>query len=165
MEGKRDVIYLSSNEALVKIFVLVLTIGISILASLLDYKSCYTTILVQACNNMYDFYSFTDNKKYTTMVRRESIVIILSAITAIIVSIVALLELYDVMQSIWIKLMAIFLITIPLIVVYNDYRINVLDSQKFLQIDNDDIEKSRKIKYARNRFLYCSNYITKKPIS
>ena len=48
MEGKRDVIYLSSNEALVKIFVLVLTIGISILASLLDYKSCYTTILVQA---------------------------------------------------------------------------------------------------------------------
>ena len=93
MEGKRDVIYLSSNEALVKIFVLVLTIGISILASLLDYKSCYTTILVQACNN--------------------------------IVSIVALLELYDVMQSIWIKLMAIFLITIPLIVVYNDYRINV----------------------------------------
>ena len=98
MEGKRDVIYLSSNEALVKIFVLVLTIGISILASLLDYKSCYTTILVQACNNMYDFYSFTDNKKYTTMVRRESIVIILSAITAIIVSIVALLELYDVMQ-------------------------------------------------------------------
>lgn len=76
MEGKRDVIYLSSNEALVKIFVLVLTIGISILASLLDYKSCYTTILVQACNNMYDFYSFTDNKKYTTMVRRESIVII-----------------------------------------------------------------------------------------
>lgn len=125
MEGKRDVIYLSSNEALVKIFVLVLTIGISILASLLDYKSCYTTILVQAWNNMYDFYSFTDNKKYTTMVRRESIVIILSAITAIIVSIVALLELYDVMQSIWIKLMAIFLITIPLIVVYNDYRINV----------------------------------------
>lgn len=125
MEGKRDVIYLSSNEALVKIFVLVLTIGISILASLLDYKSCYTTILVQACNNMYDFYSFIDNKKYTTMVRRESIVIILSAITAIIVSIVALLELYDVMQSIWIKLMAIFLITIPLIVVYNDYRINV----------------------------------------
>ena len=125
MEGKRDVIYLSSNEALVKIFVLVLTIGISILASVLDYKSCYTTILVQAGNNMYDFYSFTDNKKYTTMVRRESIVIILSAITAIIVSIVALLELYDVMQSIWIKLMAIFLITIPLIVVYNDYRINV----------------------------------------
>ena len=43
--------------------------------------------------------------------------------------------------------------------------LDLLDSQKFLQIDNDDIEKSRKIKYARNRFLYCSNYITKKPIS
>ena len=125
MEGKRDVIYLSSNEALVKIFVLVLTIGISILASLLDYKSCYTTILVQACNNMYDFYSFIDNKKYTTMVRRESIVIILSAITAIIVSIVALLQLYSIMESIWMKLMAISFVTIPLVVIYNDYRINV----------------------------------------
>lgn len=37
----------------------------------------------------------------------------------------ALLELYAVMQSIWIKLIAISFVTIPLIVVYNDYRINV----------------------------------------
>lgn len=122
MEEKKDVIYLSSKEALVKIFVLVLTIGISILASLVDYKSCYITILVQACNNMYDFYQFTDNKKYATIVKREAIAVILFAI---IVSIVALLELYTVMQSIWIKLMAIFFVTIPLVVVYNDYRINI----------------------------------------
>lgn len=125
MGEKKDVIYLSSKEALMKIFVLVLTIGISIMASLLDYKSCYITILVQACNNMYDFYQFTDNKKYTTMVKREAIIIILFAIIAIIVSIVALLELYIAMQSIWMKLMAISFVTIPLVVVYNDYRINI----------------------------------------
>lgn len=125
MGEKKDVIYLSSKEALVKIFVLVLTIGISIFASLFDYKSCYITILVQACNNMYDFYQFTDNKKYATMVKRESIVIILFAIIAIIVSIIALLELYVIMQSIWIKLFAISFVTIPLVVVYNDYKINI----------------------------------------
>lgn len=125
MEEKKDVIYLSSKEALIKIFVLVLTVGISIFASLFDYKSCYITILVQACNNMYDFYQFTDNKKYTTMVKREAITIILFAIIAIIVSIVALLELYVVMQSIWIKLITISFVTIPLVVVYNDYKINI----------------------------------------
>lgn len=125
MGVKKDVIYPSSKEALAKIFILVLTIGISILASLYDYKSCYITILVQACNNMYDFYQFTDNKKYTTMVKREAIIIILFAIIAIIVSIVALLELYVIMQSIWMKLLAISLVMLPLAVVYNDYRINV----------------------------------------
>lgn len=130
MEDKRDVIYLSSKEALIKIFVLMLTIGISILASLLDYKSCYITILVQACNNMYDFYQFTDNKKYTTIVKRASIAIIIASIIAIIVSIVALLKLYVIMQSIWIKLIAILLVTLPLIVVYNDYRINIYKENK-----------------------------------
>lgn len=49
MKEKKNVIYLSSKEALIKIFVLVLTIGISILASLFDYKSCYITILVIIC--------------------------------------------------------------------------------------------------------------------
>ena len=125
MKEKENVIYLSSKEALIKIFVLVLTIGISILASLFDYKSCYITILVQACNNMYDFYPFVDNKKYTTLVKRESIAVILFSIIAIIVSIVALLQLYSIMESIWMKLMAISFVTIPLVVIYNDYRINV----------------------------------------
>lgn len=130
MEEKRDVIYISSKEALIKIFVLMLTIGISILASLLDYKSCYITILVQACNNMYDFYQFTDNKKYTTIVKREAITIIIFSIVAIIVSIVALLELYVIMQSIWIKLIAILFVTLPLIVVYNDYITNIYKENK-----------------------------------
>lgn len=125
MKDKKDVIYLSSKEALIKIFVLVLTIGISVFASLFDDKSCYTTILVQACNNMYDFYQFIDNKKYTTMVKRESIIVILFAIIAIIVSIISLLELYKVIYSVWVKMIAILLVTMPLIVVYNDYRINV----------------------------------------
>lgn len=40
MGEKKDVMYLSSKEALTKIFVLVLTIGISVVASLFDYKSC-----------------------------------------------------------------------------------------------------------------------------
>lgn len=125
MGEKTDVIFLSSKEALIKIFVLVLTIGISILASLFDYKSCYITILVQACNNMYDFYRFTDNIHYTKMVKRESIAIIFFSIVAIIVSIIALLELYTIMKSMCVKLLAISFVTLPLVFVYNDYRINV----------------------------------------
>ena len=126
MEEKKDVIYISSKETLIKIFVLVLTIGISIMASLFDYKSCYVTILVQACNNMYDFYQFTDNKKYVTMVKRESIAVIFFAIVAIIASIVALLDFINVMHFIWMKMLVIAFVTIPLVVVYNDYRINVI---------------------------------------
>lgn len=118
-------IYFSSKEALTKLFVLMLTIGISILASLVDDKSCYITVLVQACNNMYDFYQFTDNKQYTTMVKREAIAVMFFAVIAIIVSIVALLELYTIMHSICIKLAAVFLVTLPLAVVYNDYKVNI----------------------------------------
>ena len=126
MGEKKDVIYLSSKEALTKIFVLVLTIGISVVASLFDYKSCYVTIVVQAVNNMYDFYQFTDNKKYTTMVKRESIVIVIFAIIAIRAAIVALLGISSIMKSIWIKLIVILFVTIPIGVVYNDYCINVM---------------------------------------
>ena len=125
MEDKKNEIYLSSQEALTKFFVLMLTVGISILASLVDYKSCYITILVQACNNVYDFYPFTDNTKYTTMVKREAIIVIFFAIISIIISIVALLNLYDIMETIVIKLLSILFVTIPLIVTYNDYVINV----------------------------------------
>ncbi|MFR5916075.1 MAG: hypothetical protein ACLUGJ_14150 [Blautia wexlerae] len=126
MEDKKELIYISSKEALIKIFVLALTIGISIMASLFDYKSCYVTILVQACNNMYDFYQFTDNKKYVTIVKREAIAVILFAIVAIIASIVALLDVVNIMRCIWIKMVVIAFVTIPLGVVYNDYRINVI---------------------------------------
>lgn len=125
MEEKRDVIYLSSKEALFKFFVLLLTIGISIFASLLDYKSCYVTVLVQACNNMYDFYKFTDNTQYTTMVKREAIATMMFAIIAIIASIIALTGSYHIMVSPVIKLLVISFVTIPLVFVYNDYRINV----------------------------------------
>ena len=109
-----------------KLFILLLTLGISVLASLFDEKSCYITILVQACNYMYDFYQFTDNKKYVHLIKSEAIAVIFLSIVAIIVSIIALLDIYVIMQSIWIKLIAIFLVTIPLIVVYNDYKLNVI---------------------------------------
>ncbi len=125
MEEKKDVIYSSSKEALIKIFILILTLGISVFASLYDAKSCYITVLVQACNNMYDFYQFTDNTRYIQLIKREAITVIFLSIAAIIVSIVALLDIYVIMQSIWIKLGAILLVTIPLIVIYNDYKINV----------------------------------------
>lgn len=75
---------------------------------------------------MYDFYQFTDNKKYVTMVKRESIAVIFFAIVAIIASIVALLDFINVMHFIWMKMLVIAFVTIPLVVVYNDYRINVI---------------------------------------
>ena len=125
MERKKDVIYLSSKEALMKIFVLILTLGISVLASLYDEKSCYITVLVQACNNMYDFYPFTNNIRYVSIIKRSAITVILLSIIAIIVSIIALLGTYKIMQSIWIKVIAIFLVTVPLIVVYHDFKVNV----------------------------------------
>ena len=59
--------------------------------------------------------------------KRESIAIVLFAIIAIIVSIVAILELYVVMKSIWIKLLVISFVTIPLAVVYNDYKCELPD--------------------------------------
>lgn len=122
---KKSVIYNSSQDDLMKILVLILTLGISIMVSMVDYKSCYATILVQACNNMYDFYKYTNNKKYTTLVKRESITIMICSIFAIILSVVAMIDLYDVMKFLWMKLFVLLFVTIPLIVVYNDYKINV----------------------------------------
>lgn len=125
MEEKKDIIYSSSKEALTKIFVLVLTFGISIFASLYDEKSCYITILVQACNNMYDFYQYTDNLKYIPMIKREAIAIILCSIVAIIIAIIGLHGVYIFVQIIYTKLFVILLVTLPLVVVYHDYKANV----------------------------------------
>lgn len=125
MGDKTDVIYPSSKDALMKFFVLFLTIGISIFASFLEDKSCYITVLVQACNNMYDFYKFTDNTLYTNIIKREAITIVFVSIIDVIVSIIALLNTYNFITNIWMKLFSILLITIPLIVVYSDYRINI----------------------------------------
>ena len=47
------------------------------------------------------------------------------SIIAIILTMVALLELTEIMKLIWIKLLVICFVTIPLIVVYNDYKMNV----------------------------------------
>ena len=125
MEEKKEIIFNSSQDALVKIFVLLLTLGISIFASFIDSKSCYIPVLVQACNNIYDFYKFTNNKKYVAMVKRESIIVIMCSLVAIIVSIIALLGVYEIMQHILMRVLSIFLVTIPIIVIYNDYKINV----------------------------------------
>ena len=63
---------------------------------------------------------------YKSQVKRESIAVILFAIVAIIASIVALLDVVNIMRCIWIKMVVIAFVTIPLGVVYNDYRINVI---------------------------------------
>lgn len=65
MGDKKESIYSSSQEAFWKIMVLVFSFGISIVASLLDDKSCYIAILVQAVNNIYDFYPMTNKRLYT----------------------------------------------------------------------------------------------------
>lgn len=127
---KKDVIYSSSRDALDKIFVLLLTFGISIFTSVFDTKSCYAVILVQAINNMYDFYQYTDNKKYVTKIKREAIAVVVTAIIAIILSIVAFFEEYVAIERLVTKLIAIFLVTLPLIFIYNDYRTNVFNENE-----------------------------------
>ena len=125
MEEKRSTIYFSSKEALAKIFVLTLTIGISILASFIDNKSCYITIFVQAFNNIYDFYPYADNTKNTSVVKTESIIVIFFSIVAIVASITALSDVYTAMNATWMKLICIFLVVIPLFVVFSDYKLNI----------------------------------------
>lgn len=71
MGDKKESIYSSSQEAFWKIMVLVFSFGISIVASLFDDKSCYIAILVQAVNNIYDFYPMTDNRLYAKTVKKR----------------------------------------------------------------------------------------------
>lgn len=130
MEEKKDIIYSSSQQALWKIFILMLTLGISILASLIDAKSCYVTVLVQACNNVYDFAPSTNNKKYNKIIKRESIGVILLALLAVILSIVGLLGTYTFTNNIFIRLLGILFVAFPLAVVYYDYRMNVEKENK-----------------------------------
>lgn len=124
MNRKKDVIYSSTNEALLKLIVLILTFGISIFASFLDDKSCYVTILVQACNNMYDFYKCADNRLYKPVVKRHAITIILFASFGIILSIAAITESYPVFQLSKMKFFVIMLVSVPLYVVFYDYKVN-----------------------------------------
>lgn len=101
MGDKKESIYSSSQEAFWKIMVLVFSFGISIVASLFDDKSCYIAILVQAVNNIYDFYPMTDNRLYAKTVKKESMGICVCALIAIIYSILALLGMYQWMNHIF----------------------------------------------------------------
>lgn len=123
---KRDTIYSSSNDAFWKSVILVLTLGISVLASFIDTKSCYVTVCVQAVNNMYDFYRFTDNKLYEKEISSRTKIIIIFSVIAIIASIIGMINIYPkITQNIWGKLISILLVALPLVIVYGDYKINI----------------------------------------
>lgn len=125
MGDKKESIYSSSQEAFWKIMVLVFSFGISIVASLLDDKSCYIAILVQAVNNIYDFYPMTNNRLYTKTVKNESMMICVCALVAIIYSILALLDMYLWMNHIFFKILGIILVSIALYVIWSDYQVNI----------------------------------------
>lgn len=128
---KKDTIYSSSNEAFLKLIVLVITLGISVLSSFFDTKSCYVTVCVQAVNNLYDFYRFVDNKQYVKEITRlVKIVMVLSAI-ALIVSIIGMINIYPAFTSnICGKLFSISLAAAPLYVVYGDHKLNIKKEDK-----------------------------------
>lgn len=125
MGDKKESIYSSSQEAFWKIMVLVFSFGVSIVASLLDDKSCYIAILVQAVNNIYDFYPMTNNRLYTKTVKNESMMICVCALVAIIYSILALLDMYLWMNHIFFKILGIILVSIALYVIWSDYQVNI----------------------------------------
>ena len=125
IENKKDCIYSSSQEAFWKMMVLVFSFGISIIASLFDDKSCYIAILVQAVNNIFDFYQMTDNRLYSKTIKNEALTISICALIAIIYSILALLGLYQWMKHIIFKILGILLVSISIYVIVIDYRINV----------------------------------------
>ena len=125
MNEKKNMIYDSSQQAFWKLFILVLTLGISVLASLFDTKSCYITILVQACNNIYDFSAYIDNLKYNKIIKRESIAVLMFSLIAGVFSVIGLLGIYAFMECMIIKLVGIFFVALPLAVVYYDYKMNI----------------------------------------
>ena len=123
---KKDTIYSSSNEAFLKLIVLVVTLGISVLASFFDTKSCYITVCVQVVNNLYDFYRFADNKVYVKEITRRVKVMLILSVVALIVSIIGMSNIYpSFATNIWGKLFSILLVTVPLYVVYGDHKLNI----------------------------------------
>ena len=126
MNNKRDSIYNSSQGALLKFFTLSMTLGISVLASFFDDKSCYVTILVQAVNNLYDFYETTNNILYDKVIRTESIVVCASSVLAICYSIIALTDIYAWMSGMIAKLFGVLLVALPIAFLYYDYHLNIL---------------------------------------
>lgn len=126
MDKRKSTIYSSSAQAFGKMVILSITLGISILASLLDTNSCYITTLVQACNNTYDFWPSTSNLLYDEIVRRESNIVIGMSVISFVVSIIAVLGKYEIMDRIVMKGFNIFLVAAPLLVVYHDYKMNIM---------------------------------------
>lgn len=123
---KKDTIYSSSNEAFLKLIVLVVTLGISVLASFFDTKSCYVTVCVQVVNNLYDFYRFADNKLYVKEITRRVKVMVVLSVIALIVSIIGMSNIYPFFTTnILGKLFSILLVTVPLYVVYGDHKLNI----------------------------------------
>lgn len=123
---KKDTIYSSSNEAFLKLIVLVVTLGISVLASFIDTKSCYVTVCVQVVNNLYDFYRFADNKLYVKEITRRVKVMVVLSVIALIVSIIGMINIYPAFTTnIWGKLFSILLVAVPLYVVYGDHKLNI----------------------------------------
>lgn len=108
-----------------KFFILTLTLGISILASLYDTKSCYITILVQACNNIYDFAPSATSLRYNDIIRKESICAIYTSLASGILSVIAILKTYAITESMGMKLLGIFCVAIPLAFIYSDYKLNI----------------------------------------
>ena len=124
---KRDTIYSSSNEAFLKLIVLVLTLGISVMASFIDTKSCYVTVCVQAVNNLYDFYQIVDNKQYSREITRQVKAIMFLSVVALIVSIIGMINIYEAFTtSIIGKLGSVLLVAAPLCVVYGDHQLNII---------------------------------------
>lgn len=123
---KKDTIYSSSNEAFLKLIVLLVTLGISLLASFIDTKSCYITVCVQVVNNLYDFYQFADNKVYVKEITRLVKVMLILSVIALIVSIIGMINIYpSFTTNILGKLFSILLVTAPLYVVYGDHKLNI----------------------------------------
>ena len=123
MKDKRNRFYDSSRDALIKLCVTILTLGISVVASFIDDKACYATIIVQAINNFYDFMRYADDNKYSNDIVRYSQVVIIFAVISIIYSFIGLLHDSAVMGNMIMKIIGIFMVSIPVLFVAGDSRI------------------------------------------
>ena len=121
--GKKETIYDSSNEDLAKMFVLLITLSISIFFSLSDIVSFSATILVQSITNMYDFYKFTDNKIYVHRIKFQAILVVLFSVISLIVSIILMAG--KIPDSVFVRGCVILLVATAIFFVYNDYRENI----------------------------------------
>ena len=125
MVSKKRTFFVSSKRALLKLCVMILTLGISVIASLYDRNSCYATIIVQAINNTYDFWRYVDISKYSTSIVRKATISVVMSIVAILYSFVGIFLQKECMNRTLMKLLGIALVAIPVIFIMIDYRINL----------------------------------------